>query len=53
MDHIEHINFEYSLKNMSIPTHSAYKLLLTEKIEKTHFFLEGINNHEIPLIISN
>ncbi len=42
MDHMEHINLAYSLKN--IPTHSTYKL--TEKIKrmrwKAHFYLKGI-----------
>ena len=51
---MEHINLAYSLKNIPIPTHSTYKLLLTEKIEslikrmrwKAHFYLKGINNQD-------
>ena len=51
---MEHINLAYSLKNILIPTHPAYKLRLTEKIESlikiirwnAHFYLKGISNHD-------
>ena len=46
---MEKINFNYSLKNIPVPSKSSYKLKLIDKIEnviecmrwKAHFFLNG------------
>ena len=48
---MEKLNYNYSFKNIPIPTKTSYQLALTEKIEsvtnrmwwKEHFFLNGEN----------